>query len=242
VRLTHATWPDLDGRSPLLVVPLGSVEQHGRHLPLATDTVVAQAVAEAVVPDLDGAVLAPALAYGASGEHEGFPGTVSIGHEALFLLLAEYGRSATRWASGVIFVNGHGGNTATLTKVVDLLRYEGRAVAWTSTALPDSDAHAGESETSVLRFLAPWSVRVDLMAPGATEPVAELMPRLRAEGVRSVSANGVLGDPTTSSVERGRELFELMVRNLVAELTALDVGQNGRLAGAAPRREPLGTP
>ena len=80
------------------------------------------------------------------------------------------------------------------------------------------------------------------MAPGATESVAELMPRLRAEGVRSVSANGVLGDPTTSTVERGRELFDRMVRNLVAELTALDVGQDGRLAGVVPRREPLGTP
>jgi creatinine amidohydrolase/Fe(II)-dependent formamide hydrolase-like protein len=57
-----------------------------------------------------------------------------------------------------------------------------------------------------------------------------------------VSANGVLGDPTASSVERGRELFDRMVRNLVAELNALDVGQNGRLAGIAPRREPQGTP
>jgi creatinine amidohydrolase len=54
--LSSATWPDLDGRAPLVVVPLGSVEQHGRHLPLATDTVVAQAVAEDVVPILDGAV------------------------------------------------------------------------------------------------------------------------------------------------------------------------------------------
>jgi mycofactocin system creatininase family protein len=239
-------WPDVPRDRTLVLVPVGSVEQHGPHLPLATDTMIANAVTRAAAERLDttGAtvLVAPSVSYGASGEHEGFPGTVSIGHEALFLLLAEYGRSATRWASGVIFVNGHGGNTATLTKVVDLLRYEGRAVAWTSTALPDSDAHAGEGETSVLRFLAPWSVRVDLMAPGATEPVAELMPRLKADGVRSVSANGVLGDPTTSSVERGRELFELMVRNLVAELTALDVGQSGRLAGAAPRREPLGTP
>jgi creatinine amidohydrolase/Fe(II)-dependent formamide hydrolase-like protein len=68
------------------------------------------------------------------------------------------------------------------------------------------------------------------------------MPRLKAEGVRSVSANGVLGDPTASSVEHGRELFDRMVRNLVAELNALDVGQNGRLAGVVPRREPLGAP
>ena len=144
----------------LLLVPVGSVEQHGPHLPLATDTMIANAVTRAAAERLDATgarvLVAPSLNYGASGEHEGFPGTVSIGHEALLLLLAEFGRSACRWASGVVFVNGHGGNAATLTKAVELLRYEGRAVAWTSTALPDADAHAGETETSLLRFLAPW--------------------------------------------------------------------------------------
>ncbi len=244
--LGQQRWPKVRPDEALLLVPVGSVEQHGPHLPLATDAMIANAVTRAAAERLDGTgtnvLVAPSLNYGASGEHEGFPGTISIGHEALHLLLTEFGRSASRWASGVIFVNGHGGNTATLTKVVDLLRYEGRAVAWTSTALPDADAHAGETETSILRFLAPWAVRVDLMAAGATDPVSELMPRLQAEGVRGVSPNGVLGDPTTSSVERGRELFERLVRNLVAELVALDVAANGRLAGVSASREPLGTP
>ena len=92
--LAGATWPDLPER-PLLLVPLGAVEQHGHHLPLATDTTVACAVAETAVDDLDGALLAPALAYGASGEHEDFPGTVSIGTEALTGLLVEYGLTST---------------------------------------------------------------------------------------------------------------------------------------------------
>jgi len=232
--LGQQRWPKVDPGAALLLVPVGSLEQHGPHLPLATDTMIANAVTRAAAERLDttGAtvLVAPSINYGASGEHEGFPGTVSIGHEALFLLLAEYGRSATRWASGVIFVNGHGGNTATLTKVVDLLRYEGRAVAWTSTDLPGSDAHAGDTETSLLRHLAPWAVRVDLMEPGATEPVQQLMPRLREGGVREVSPNGVLGDPTASSAERGRALFDRLVANLAAELTALDVTENGRLS------------
>ncbi len=68
------------------------------------------------------------------------------------------------------------------------------------------------------------------------------MPRLRADGVRAVSANGVLGDPTTSSAERGRELFERLVRNLVAELTALDVAGNGRLGGARQSLAAMRTP
>ena len=97
--LADAGWPDLP-EAPLLVVPLGSVEQHGPHLPLTTDTAIADAVARAAVPSLGGALLAPALAYGASGEHEGFPGTISIGTAALTGLLVEYGRSACRWAAG----------------------------------------------------------------------------------------------------------------------------------------------
>jgi creatinine amidohydrolase len=226
-------WPDLPDRA-LVLVPVGSVEQHGPHLPLATDAMVADAVCRVAAESIDrtgsGVLVAPPLSYGASGEHEGFPGTVSIGHEALSVLLVELGRSATRWAGGVVFVNGHGGNVATLTEAVALLRHEGRAVAWTSTSLPDADGHAGDTETSLLRHLAPWSVRVDLMAAGATEPVAELMPRLREHGVAAVSPNGVLGDPTTSSAERGRELFERLVAILVEELDALDVADDGRLS------------
>mgnify|MGYP002336296532 CR=1 FL=1 len=96
--LGRATWPDVPA-GPLLVVPLGSVEQHGHHLPLSTDTTVAGAVAADAAGAFAGALLAPALAYGASGEHEGFPGTISIGTEALTALLVEFGRSAARWAS-----------------------------------------------------------------------------------------------------------------------------------------------
>ena len=73
-------------------------------------------------------MLAPAIGYGASGEHEGFPGTVSIGTSALRLLLVEFGRSASQWASRLVFVNGHGGNVEALAAAVALLRYEGRDV------------------------------------------------------------------------------------------------------------------
>src|SRR5215204_2587064 len=122
--LAGATWPEIPA-GPLLVVPLGSVEQHGHHLPLSTDTSVACAVAESAIDAFDGALLAPALAYGASGEHEGFPGTISIGTEALTGLLVEYGRSAGRWAGRVLLVNGHGGNLEALGSAGSLLRSEG---------------------------------------------------------------------------------------------------------------------
>src|SRR3954469_21816326 len=188
--LAGAVWPDLR-ETPLLVVPLGSVEQHGHHLPLGTDTVVACAVAEGAAGELDGALLAPALAYGASGEHEGFPGTISIGTEALTGLLVEYGRSACRWAGRVLVVNGHGGNVDALRAAVPLLRSEGRDVAWFSCGVPGGDAHAGRTETSLMLHVEPDGVREERATAGVTTPIGALLPRLREEGVRAVSPTGV---------------------------------------------------
>ncbi len=228
MRLTHATWPEVTG-APLVVVPLGSVEQHGRHLPMATDTVVAQAVAEAVVPRLDGALLAPAVPYGASGEHEGFPGTVSIGTEALTTVLVELGRSACRWAQRVVVVNGHGGNLQALRAAVPLLRSEGRDVAWFPCGVPGGDAHAGRTETSVMLHVEPAGVRVADAVAGETASLAEILPRLRAGGVRAVSPSGVLGDPAGASAAEGAELHAAITRRLVAAVRGWAVDPAGRL-------------
>lgn len=221
-----------------MLVPVGSTEQHGPHLPLATDAMIARAVAGQAAARLldEGRVVrvAPTLGYGASGEHEDFPGTISIGQDALYAVLVELARSACRWAEGVVFVNGHGGNAAPLVRAVTLLRREGRLVAWTGCDVTDSDAHAGRTETSLLQHLAPWAVRADLAEPGNTRPVQELMPKLRTEGVRAVSPNGVLGDPTDSTPELGRSLFTTLVDSLVAEIHRLEVDDQGRLTRGRP--------
>jgi mycofactocin system creatininase family protein len=228
--LAGAVWPELPER-PLLVVPLGSVEQHGQHLPLGTDTAVACAVAEAASGSLDGALLAPALAYGASGEHEGFPGTISIGTEALTGLLVEYGRSACRWAGRVLVVNGHGGNLDALRAAVPLLRREGRDVAWFPCGVPGGDAHAGRTETSLMLHVEPEAVLADRAVAGETAPIGELLPRLRAGGVRSVSPTGVLGDPAGASADEGAALLADLAGRLVSAARAWDVDGAGRLLG-----------
>lgn len=228
--LAGSVWPDIP-EAPVLVVPLGSVEQHGHHLPLGTDTSVACAAAEAAVASLDGVLLAPALAYGASGEHEGFPGTVSIGTEALTGLLVEYGRSAGRWAGRVLIVNGHGGNLDALRTAVPLLRSESRDVAWFPCAVPGGDAHAGRTETSLMLHVEPEGVLGDRAVAGVTAPIGELLPRLRAEGVRALSPTGVLGDPSGASADEGAALLAAMVGRLVAAADAWDVDGTGRLVG-----------
>ncbi len=223
--LDGATWPELP-QGPLLAVPLGSLEQHGPHLPLATDTVVAQAVLRAARLD---AVVAPALAYGASGEHEGFPGTVSLGTDALTTVLVEYGRSACRWAGRLLVVNGHGGNLDALRSAVPLLRAEGRDAAWFPCGVPGGDAHAGRTETSLLSHVEPAAVRADRSVPGVTTPIGELLPRLRADGVRAVSPTGVLGDPAGASAEEGARLLADLAARLSDAVAAWDVGADGRL-------------
>jgi creatinine amidohydrolase len=198
--------------SRALIIPLGSTEQHGPHLPLDTDTRIATAVASGIAERLAGDwMLAPAVAYGASGEHEGFPGTVSIGTAALRLLLIEYGRSAARWASRMVFVNGHGGNVQAVAEATALLREEGRDAAWCPCAVEGGDAHAGHTETSVLLHISPEDVWPEEFVPGNSAPLGELIEPMRREGIAAVSPVGVLGDPTTASAAEGARLFAEMV-------------------------------
>ncbi len=232
--LATAVWPELDRPGIALVVPLGSLEQHGPHLPLDTDSQIAGEVARRAVaasaqsgsPDV---LLAPAIAYGASGEHEGFPGTVSIGTQALELLLVEYGRSACRWASRIVFVNGHGGNGRALLGATALLRAEGRDVAWFACALPGADAHAGRTETAVLLAIAPEAVRAERAVAGDTRPIATLLDELRRTGVAGVSPNGVLGDPAGADPADGEAGLAALAARLCAAIGAWTVDGDGRL-------------
>ena len=206
------TWPEV--ASPVLCVPLGSCEQHGPHLPLGTDTLVADGLAAALAASRPRVIVAPAIGVSASGEHAGFPGTLSIGTEVTAAVVVELVRSAD-WAGGVVLVNGHGGNRDAIDRAVATLLTEGRRVLAWWPHHPGGDAHAGHTETSLLLYLRPELVRREAAVAGATEPIAELIPHLRAEGVRAVSRNGVLGDPTGADAQHGEAIFGRLVDDLV---------------------------
>lgn len=231
--LANATSRQLQSTSSALIVPVGSTEQHGPHLPLDTDTRIATAVSRALVEALGGDELnwlvAPAIAYGASGEHEEFGGTVSIGTSALRLLLVEFGRSASRWASRLLFVNGHGGNVEALATAAALLRYEGRDVGWCSCSAENADAHAGHTETSVLLHISPADVWVNERVPGNRAPLGQLMPALRRGGIAAVSEVGILGDPTTATASEGARIFTEMVEGCSRRVTQWTPDRNGML-------------
>ncbi|MBY0388677.1 MAG: mycofactocin biosynthesis peptidyl-dipeptidase MftE [Mycobacterium pseudokansasii] len=230
--LGNSTSSQLPSISPTIVVPLGSTEQHGPHLPLDTDTRIATAVARAVATRLPRPdwLVAPAIAYGASGEHQSFAGTISIGIDALAMLLVEYGRSATCWADRLVFVNGHGGNIGALGRAVGLLRSEGRDAGWCSCSTVGGDAHAGHTETSVLLHISPDEVLTDRLLAGNGAPLQELLPSMRRGGVAAVSPTGVLGDPTTATAAAGRRIFAEMVDDCRRRIARWLPGPDGMLA------------
>lgn len=221
MKLADITSPDvavLAERGAVLAVPLGATEQHGPHLPLTTDTDLAVALCEQLELRRD-VVVAPALAYGSSGEHADFPGTLSIGQAALELLIIELCRSATETFSRVLLVSGHGGNAEPVARAIATLHAEGRAVrswfpAW------EGEPHAGRAETSLQLVLRPDAVLMARAEAGDPRPIGEIMPLLRSGGMRSVAANGVLGDPRSATAEEGRRLFNALAADLTEALDA----------------------
>jgi len=229
-RLGELAWTDLRHVArPLLAVPIGSCEQHGPHLPLDTDTRVAVTLAEALVQSFEpGAVMVtPPLPISASGEHAGFPGTLSLGTAVVEAMLVELVRSAD-WSAGVILVNGHGGNVEPVRRAVATLTGEGRRVlAWWPHVI-GSDAHAGHTETSLMLAIAPELVHLERAESGRVEHVTDLIDELRAVGVRGVSPNGVLGDPHGASVAHGRSLIARLTIDLVATVDEWRAGHGSR--------------
>lgn len=206
----------------VLVIPIGATEQHGPHLPLTTDTDIAIALAERLAARADNIVVAPALSYGASGEHSGFPGTLSIGNAAIELVLIELVRSASATWSRIIMISTHGGNDIPVRQAVAQLRSEGRDVRAWFPSWP-GDAHAGHTETSIMLSIVPARVDRTAAAVGALAPLEEIIDAMRSGGIAAVSPNGVLGDATRADAAHGRDLLEAATDELV-QLAAARAG------------------
>lgn len=224
--LADLTWPEaaeLAAAGAVLVVPVGSTEQHGPHLPLSTDTDIAVALCQRLANQrpADGrlVVIAPTVPYGSSGEHAGFAGTISIGQEATELLLVELCRSACETFGSVLLVSAHGGNAGPVGRAVSRLRDEGRDVGVFAPAW-SGELHAGRAETSMQLSIDAGRVHLGRAEPGDTRPLAEIADALRAGGVAAVSGNGVLGDPVGSTAAEGLALLDGLAAELIARVDA----------------------
>ncbi|MEU6285439.1 creatininase family protein [Streptomyces sp. NPDC047028] len=208
------------------VLPVGSFEQHGPHLPLATDTLVACAVAReiaAVYP----VHLLPPVTVSCSHEHAGWPGTVSISAVTLHAVVRDIADSLRRSGVGaLVVVNGHGGNYV-LGNVVQEASARGERMAlfpaaedWETareragvrTSLL-TDMHAGEIETSILLHAHPEFVR-----PGyeSADFTADDRRHLLTVGMSAYTGSGVIGRPSLGSVEKGKELLASLTESFGA--------------------------
>jgi len=218
-----ATSAEIAESRPILLLPLGAWEQHGPHLPLDTDTIIVTRVIADVLRHEDlrtvNVMTAPALSITASDEHQGFPGTLSTGTQALKDSVVAICRSAS-WAQGVCIVNGHGGNADALSAITSALSYEKITHSvWSLPSYVDGDMHAGHTETSLLLHIAPHEVRTNVIARGATQDIG-LVEAMRTGGVQAVSENGIIGDASTATAAHGKAVLDLYTNSLRTHVLA----------------------
>jgi creatinine amidohydrolase len=221
-----------DANAQVAILPVGSFEQHGSHLPLITDTVIAATICEelaAVYPLLQ----LPPITMSCSHEHSAWPGTVSISARTLYSLITDIADSLTEsGVSALVLVNGHGGNY-TLSNIVQEANAHRSRMAlfpagpdWNdarSAAGLDStmheDMHAGEIETSILLHAHP-----ELVKDGyeAADWVADDRRYLLVKGMTGYTSSGVIGRPSLASAQKGKAVLASLVHSFAGVLSVLN--------------------
>ncbi|WP_420080044.1 creatininase family protein [Streptomyces sp. JL4002] len=230
--LPTTTSSDIQEQRPsLAVLPIGSFEQHGRYLPLITDTAIACIISQEIASTYPVHLLPP-ITMSCSHEHAGFPGTVSISAKTLYAVIDDIRASLAR--SGIyklVIVNGHGGNYV-LSNVVQEANVDGPAVSlfplssdWDRARdeaglVSDrhADMHAGEIETSILLDAAPELVRngfADADHDGGSRPF------LLVQGVSAYTESGVIGCPSLATPEKGKAVMDSLRISFARHLDAL---------------------
>lgn len=241
MKWSELDWPtvqDLDKQAPV-VVPLGSIEQHGLHLPLCTDTAQVTAIAEAAEQRLgEAALFAPTLWLGSSHHHLDFPGTLSLRPSLYSRVLQDLTLSIL--AAGfrrVFLLNGHGGNETpaaqalTELAVTDPLAKQAHLAmaSWWNVGKPnpqelglrtESITHACEYETSLMLWLRPELVRGDRIVDADPPPAAKWLAGEKRVGIYRrfalMTARGNLGAPSAATADKGERILEAVVTDVVA--------------------------
>lgn len=235
VLLEQLAWPEIaelrDRNGGLLLLPLGATEQHGPHLPVAMDTLLAEAVCHGASARTGVPVL-PALRYTTSQGHTTkWPGTFSLRHDTLIATLRDIAAwaVATGWKR-LLFVNAHFGNDAPARVAVDQLRlsYLGRLqvglvhvfklseAIWAEYTSDAADLHANQAETALMLHLHPELVRLDRLAD--SDDPDRTAGTVFSHPVAQTSLNGVTGHPSRATAEQGSRLFASMVDALSATI------------------------
>lgn len=215
----------------ILCLPMGAIEQHGPHLPLNTDVIVAEELTRRIVArwgaELDLWQL-PTVSIGLSREHDWAPGTLSLTTQSFVALLRDMARDLVRAlpARNLAIVNGHGGNRGILDNLIREFAGDFGLNACVihpfdlSKAESAADVHGGKSETSVMLTLAPQLVRRENVPPAGGTPDPEAVAALifdrgasfpwRSDDPR-LAVNGVMGDAHAASPELGQAIVDSVV-------------------------------
>jgi creatinine amidohydrolase len=237
VLLAERTWPEVReaiDRGAVVVVPVGALEQHGPHLPLETDArlcaTVGERAAELAVERGTPTLVTPVIWTGFSPHHMDFAGSVTLSVPTFVGLVGDVARSL--WAHGfrkILLLNGHGGNAHLLRSAVQQMRFEHGVRAATASywdfvlpaiagwrqSGPGGIDHACEMETALMLAVAGESVKHDRVHDATWHPRSEFLsgdlavgaPVTVAWSFAELADDGVLGDPTPATEERGRELL-----------------------------------
>jgi creatinine amidohydrolase len=238
----HHTWPELGelaARQPVVVLPIGSVEDHGPHLPLDTDNFLIWSICEEAAKRADGEILLmPLIPYGFETHHMDFHGTIDIRQEHLLHFVLDITKSVAHHGfQRILIADGHGSNMPILELVARRTVLESDALCacfiWPSLAIGEirkiresgrgGMAHGGELETSVYLHLAGDRVLKDKARKDQGMPDSEFiwMDLLEGSPVRLMdhwtrfSKSGVYGDPTLATAEKGKVVFEAVVEAFV---------------------------
>ena len=220
----------------IALLPVGSIEQHGPHLPLDTDAFDAEYLALQVAQACSHPkpLVLPGLSYGVSYEHNHFSGTLSITNDTLTRLVYEIGMSVNRnGIKKLVIINGHGGNTPALNHAAQMINRDAKIfvcvdsgetsdVDIESLSETPNDVHAGEIETSTSLAVRPQLVRMNLVKKSIPEFSSRYLNFTSRRKVpwyaytQDVSKSGVLGDPTKANAEKGKKIWQIMIAHLVS--------------------------
>lgn len=206
------------------VLPVGSCEQHGHHLPLITDTLIAGLLSKLLAERCNGLLLPP-ITYSCSHEHANFFGTISISTDTLIRMIKDIYTSLKRSnINQLILINGHGGNYV-LSNLAQELNIDGpkvmlfptdqqwkeaKARARIETPKGSSDMHGGELETSILLQYFPEFVRKENM----TDVNVQDRTFLHLFGINHYTDSGIIGFPTLATAEKGRKIVETLMSRM----------------------------
>ena len=242
VELDKLSWPEVEaelhrGRDTV-VVAFGATEQHAHHLPLATDALIGDHLARLVADRLD-AFVARTVRVGCSAHHLDFPGTLSLEEETFHAVVADLVRSLARAGfRRLVLVPTHGGNFAPLaTALEELGELPGTTVVALTdlgvlleiartgerehgVPLSDGGLHAGEWETSMLLYIHPELVHMERAEAGYTGDLQQGIGRMFESGVKALSENGAIGDPSQASAEHGERYLEVALELVLEQIEA----------------------